>query len=48
MKILITEEQLSYIEETLRRDRFDAPYADEYPKYKNMFINIYNHGKKTY
>lgn len=38
MKILITEEQLSYIEETLRRDRFDAPYADEYPKYKNMFI----------
>lgn len=38
MKILITEGQLSYIEETLRRDRFDAPYADEYPKYKNMFI----------
>lgn len=38
MKILITEEQLSYIEETLRRDMFDAPYADEYPKYKDMFI----------
>ena len=38
MKILITEEQLSYIEETLRRDRFDADYEDEYPKYKNMFV----------
>lgn len=38
MKIIITEEQLSYIEETLRRDRFDADYADEYPKYKGMFI----------
>lgn len=38
MKIIITEEQLSYIKETLQRDRFDAPYADEYPKYKNMFI----------
>ena len=38
MKILITEEQLSYIEETLRRDRFDVDYEDEYPKYKNMFI----------
>ena len=38
MKILITEEQLSYIEETLRRDRFDADYDYEYPKYKNMFI----------
>lgn len=38
MKILITETQLSYIKETLHRDRFDAPYADEYPKYKNMFI----------
>lgn len=37
MKILITEEQLSYIKETLRRDRFDADYEDEYPKYKNMF-----------
>jgi hypothetical protein len=38
MKILITEEQLSYIEETLRRDRFDADYEDEYPKYKNMLL----------
>ena len=38
MKILITEEQLSYIEETLRRDRFDSDYEDEYPKYKGMFI----------
>ena len=38
MKIIITEEQLSYIKETLRRDRFDADYEDEYPKYKNMFV----------
>jgi len=38
MKIFITEEQLSYIKETLRRDRFDADYEDEYPKYKNMFV----------
>jgi hypothetical protein len=30
MKIIITEEQLSYIEETLRRGRFDADYEDEY------------------
>lgn len=37
MKIIITEEHLSYIKETLRRDRFDADYEDEYPKYKNMF-----------
>lgn len=38
MKILITEEQLSFIEESLRRDRFDADYEDEYPKYRDMFF----------
>ena len=26
------------IQETFGRDRFDAEYADEYPKYKGMFI----------
>jgi len=38
MKIIITQDQLNLINETYRRDRFDAEYADEYPKYKNMFI----------
>ncbi len=26
------------IERTFSRDRFDAPYAEEYPKYKDMFF----------
>ena len=38
MKIIITEEQLNLINEVYTRDRWDAEYADEYPKYKNMFI----------
>lgn len=38
MKIIITESQLSEIERTFGRDKFDAEYAEEYPKYKNMFI----------
>jgi hypothetical protein len=38
MKIIITEEQASYIQETFGRDMFDAEYADEYPKYKDMLI----------
>ena len=27
------------IDETFSRDRFDSEYADEYPKYKSMFIS---------
>lgn len=38
MKIIITESQLSEIERTFGRDMFDAEYAEEYPKYKDMFI----------
>lgn len=38
MKIIITESQLSEIERTFGRDMFDAPYTEEYPKYKDMFI----------
>ena len=34
----LTEEPPSYIQETLRRDRFDSEYDDEYPKYKDMLI----------
>lgn len=39
MKIIITESQLLEIERTLSRDRFDAEYEDEYPKYKDIFFN---------
>jgi hypothetical protein len=38
MKIIITEEQLNLIQDEYRRDRFDAEYADEYPKYKKLFL----------
>lgn len=38
MKIIITESQLLEIERTFGRDRFDAPYSEEYPKYKEMFF----------
>jgi hypothetical protein len=38
MKIIISQDQLDLLNETYKRDRFDAEYADEYPKYKNMFI----------
>jgi hypothetical protein len=38
MKFLITQEQFDLLNEVYRRDRFDAEYSDEYPKYKSMFI----------
>jgi hypothetical protein len=38
MKFLITQEQFDLLNEVYRRDTWDAEYADEYPKYKNMFI----------
>ena len=38
MQIIITESQLLEIERTFGRDMFDAEYAEEYPKYKDMFI----------
>jgi len=38
MKIIITESQLLEIQRTFSRDSFDAPYAEEYPKYKDVFF----------
>ena len=38
MKIIITQHQLNLINETYKRDRFDADYEDEYPKYKKLFL----------
>lgn len=40
MKIIITKDQLHLINENYNRDRFDAEYIDEYPKYKKLFIKI--------
>ena len=40
MKIIITEDQLHLINEEYRRDRWDAEYSDEYPKYKKLFIKM--------
>lgn len=40
MKIIITEEQYNLINETYKRDRWDAEYSDEYPKYKKLFIKM--------
>ena len=40
MKIIITKNQLHLINEDYNRDRFDAEYIDEYPKYKKLFINM--------
>ena len=38
MKIIITESQYNLLQETFGRDRWDAEYSDEYPKYKDMLI----------
>ena len=48
MKIIITEEQLELLNEAYRRDRFDAEYADEYPKYKKMFIKTISKNVKSW
>jgi hypothetical protein len=48
MKIIITEEQLGLLNETYRRDRFDAEYADEYPKFKNMFLKTISKDVKSW
>jgi len=40
MRIIITEGQLNLINENYRRDRWDAEYSDEYPKYKKLFIKM--------
>jgi hypothetical protein len=48
MKIIITEEQLELLNETYRRDRFDAEYEDEYPKFKNMFLKTISKDVKSW
>jgi hypothetical protein len=48
MKIIITEEQLKLLNETYRRDRFDAEYADEYPKFKKMFLKTISKDVKSW
>jgi len=48
MKIIITEDQLSLINEDYNRDRFDAEYSDEYPKYKKLFIKMVKEDVKSY
>jgi len=40
MKIIITEHQFTLINEDYKRDRWDAEYGDEYPKYKKLFIKM--------
>lgn len=40
MKIIISESQLNLISENYKRDRWDAEYRDEYPKYKKLFIKM--------
>lgn len=40
MKFLITQEQFNLLNEVYRRDRWDAEYANEYPKYKKLFIEM--------
>jgi hypothetical protein len=48
MKIIITEKQLKLINEEYRRDRFDAEYTDEYPKYKKMFLKTISKDVKSW
>ena len=47
MKIVITQHQLNLINETYKRDRFDADYADEYPKYKKLFLKTISKDVKS-
>jgi hypothetical protein len=46
MKIIITEDQLSLLSEEYRRDRWDAEYSDEYPKYKNILMMMIHQNVK--
>ena len=47
MKIVISQHQLNLINETYKRDRFDAEYADEYPKYKKLFLKTISKDVKS-
>lgn len=48
MKIIISEDQLRLIGEKFRRNSWDAEYSDEYPKYKNMFIDMLKQDVKSW
>ena len=48
MKIIITQHQLDLINETYRRDRFDAKYKDEYPQYKKLFLKTISNDIKSW
>ena len=40
MKIIISQGQLDLLNESYRRDRWDAEYSEEYPDYKSLFISM--------
>ena len=40
MKIIISQGQLDLLNESYRRDRWDAEYSEEYPEYKSLFISM--------
>lgn len=48
MKIIITEGQLHLINDEYRRNRWDAEYRDEYPKYKKLFIKMLKQDVTSY
>jgi hypothetical protein len=48
MKLIITQHQLDLINETYKRDRFDAKYEDEYPKYKKLFLKTISKDVKSW
>ena len=48
MKFIITEDQLRLLSEEYRRDRWDAEYEDEYPKYKNILMRMIHQNVKAW
>ena len=48
MKIIINEHQLTLLSETYKRDRWDAEYADEYPKYRKLLISMLKQDVKSW
>ena len=48
MKIIISQGQLDLLNESYRRDRWDAEYSEEYPEYKSLFISMLKQDVKSY
>lgn len=48
MKIIINEHQLILLSETYKRDRWDAEYSDEYPKYRKLLISMLKQDVKSW